>query len=167
MKKILIILVAGIFFTPELFAREIKPINKVAFAFLIESEGFRPKPYRCQAGVETIGYGFTDSEIVKKGYLSKEDAQYILLEEIIKEENYILSNCRARLNQNQRAALISFSFNCGRGSLDKILARINRGDVEDALAAMLRYNKVKKDGVYIVSDGLKNRRKKEVELFQK
>lgn len=162
--KIILLLVAGMFYCPALWA-DIHPINKNTILLIKQSEGFRANPYFCAAGVKTIGYGFTDPEIVSRGHINRLDAENILIGEILKEERYILNNSSARLNKNQISALVSFSFNCGRGSLDKILARINRGDFKSATAAMLRYNKVKKNGIYVVSDGLKTRRQREVDLF--
>jgi len=124
-------------------------------------ENFSPTVYKCQAGVDTIGYGITDPEIVKRGILTEEEASEILKEEINVHLSYVDSFVKKPITEQQRNALASFSFNCGDGSLKKIAARINNGKMKEAGDAILLYVYAKGKP----SNGLKNRRKIEYQMF--
>lgn len=124
-------------------------------------ENFSPTVYKCQAGVDTIGYGITDPEIVKRGILTEEEASEILKEEINVHLSYVDSFVKKPITEQQRNALASFSFNCGDGSLKKIAARINNGKMKEAGEAILLYVYAKGKP----SNGLKNRRKIEYQMF--
>ena len=85
-------------------------------------EGFRSKPYKCEAGVATIGYGatyypngqkvkFTDPAIDEKH-------ASLLLEAMLNPyEKAVDSYCRDDINQNQFDALVSFAYNLGNSAL--------------------------------------------------
>ena len=124
-------------------------------------ENFSPTVYKCQAGVDTIGYGITDPEVVKRGILTEEEASEILKEEINVHLSYVDSFVKKPITEQQRNALASFSFNCGDGSLRKIAARINNGKMKEAGDAILLYVYAKGKP----SNGLKNRRKIEYQMF--
>lgn len=124
-------------------------------------ENFSPTVYKCQGGVDTIGYGITDPEVVKRGILTEEEASEILKEEISVHLSYVDSFVKKPITEQQRNALASFSFNCGDGSLRKIAARINNGKMKEAGDAILLYVYAKGKP----SNGLKNRRKIEYQMF--
>lgn len=124
-------------------------------------ENFSPTVYKCQGGVDTIGYGITDPEVVKRGILTEEEASEILKEEINVHLSYVDSFVKKPITEQQRNALASFSFNCGDGSLRKIAARINNGKMKEAGDAILLYVYAKGKP----SNGLKNRRKIEYQMF--
>jgi GH24 family phage-related lysozyme (muramidase) len=82
----------------------------------------------------------------------------------------VLDTCRdvealvdVPLGDNQFAALVSFTFNLGRGSLAKsmLLKKLNAGDYAGASAEFQRWNKAGGK----VLDGLVRRRTAEAELF--
>lgn len=124
-------------------------------------EGFRPSVYKCIAGVDTIGYGFTNPNLVSKGYMTEEEASNLLREEVNLHLSYVDSLVKQPLTENQRNALASFSFNCGKESLRKIAERINKGKYKEAAEALLLY--VNASGK--VSKGLKKRREIEYQIF--
>ena len=41
-------------------------------------EGFRPKPYRCPAGILTVGYGHTGADVTPEMNLSEAQAEALL-----------------------------------------------------------------------------------------
>ncbi len=145
----------------------IESANKVNAADLItQFEGFRPTPYLCSAGKKTIGYGFTQSRYVSRGRMTEREAREILNNELIPYfERLVETNVKKDLTPNQKAALVSFSFNLGDKPLKKIAERINRGDFKEASDAMRLYTKVKKGNKYVQLQGLVDRREKEVKLF--
>ncbi|MBJ6878060.1 hypothetical protein JG665_19005, partial [Vibrio cholerae] len=45
-------------------------------------EGFSSTAYRDVGGVETIGYGFTDGELVARGQMTRDEAEFLLREKV-------------------------------------------------------------------------------------
>lgn len=125
-----------------------------------EFEGFRSLPYKCPAGVWTIGYGRTNgvnentppTDIdTERAWLEKE------LTNAISKVEMLLPN---RFNENQKQALASFMFNCGIGNLSKLTNYGKRSDSE--ISKMIpAYNK----GGGKVLAGLVKRRAWEKNLF--
>lgn len=133
---------------------------------LIKSfEGCRLKAYRCPAGVLTVGYGHTGIDVKANTVLTQEQADSLLLEDLIKYEkcvNELENDFDYDFTQNEFDALVSFTYNCGRGNLYKLTQNGTRTKTEIANAFQL-YNKA--NG--IVLQGLVNRRKAEKDLFIK
>lgn len=126
-------------------------------------EGCRLQAYKCPAGVWTIGYGHTAG--VKPGDTlpSQEYAKKLLKEDLAKYAASV-NNCVKKgliafpLTQNQFDALTSFCYNCGAGSLQKLVTGRSAAEVADKLPA---YNK----GGGKVLAGLVKRREEERALF--
>ena len=126
-------------------------------------EGCRLKAYLCPAGVWAIGYGHTAG--VEKGQtLPSKDAAKALLKEDLKKYGGYVNDCVKKglikfpLTQDQFDALTSFCYNCGNGSLQKLVADRSAAEVADKL---LLYNK----GGEKVLPGLTKRREEERALF--
>jgi GH24 family phage-related lysozyme (muramidase) len=92
-----------------------------AAGIIAEFEGYRGQPYKCPAGVWTIGYGTTyypDGELVTPTdpAISKQRARELLDNHI---DNAIVPLLSSKIptwgvmNGNQRAAIISFAYNLG------------------------------------------------------
>jgi lysozyme len=122
---------------------EIKKTSKVGLDFIAQEEGLRLKPYKCSAGVPTIGIGSTyyeDGSKVKMtdAPITKERA-YVLFENVLKHFEMCVYTCtRDDINQNQFDALVSLAFNIGTNALKKstLIKRVNKdpkgSDVEGA-----------------------------------
>jgi lysozyme len=118
--------------------------------------------YRCPAGVWTLGWGCTEG--VKEGMRwTKAEAEEALRREIAKHEAAVARLVTVDINQNQRDALISFSYNVGSSALSKstLLKKLNRGDYAGAQAEFMKWNKA--GGKQL--RGLSIRRAKEAALF--
>jgi lysozyme len=118
--------------------------------------------YRCPAGVLTLGWGCTEG--VKEGMRwTRAEAEEALRREIAKHEAAVARLVTVDINQNQRDALISFSYNVGSGALGKstLLKKLNRGDYAGAQAEFMKWNKA--GGKQF--RGLSIRRAKEAALF--
>lgn len=124
---------------------------------LIKSfEGCRLTAYKCPAGVWTIGYGHTAN--VKQGMvITQAQADNLLKQDLAIYEKYV-NDTKLTLNQNQFDALVSFTYNCGNGSLKTLIKNRTLQQIAEVLTA---YNKA--NGKVLA--GLVNRRAKEKELF--
>lgn len=122
---------------------EIKKVSKNGLAFIGQEEGLRLKPYKCSAGVPTIGYGSTyyeDGSKVKMTdpAITKDRAEKLFLNTLKHYEMCIYTSTRDDINQNQFDALVSLCYNIGTHAFKKstLLKRVNKNpngsDIEGA-----------------------------------
>lgn len=137
-------------------------------------EGIRFKPYKCGAGLWTVGIGHLigDGKSLPDSWnrtFTKDEVYGLFLTDVTRFERGVERYCPVRLTQGQFDALVSFSFNHGLGLLQRssVRQKVNRGDFEGAVQSLLQYNKAKdpKTGVRRVLKGLDRRRKAEAALF--
>lgn len=122
-------------------------------------EGLRLTAYKCPSGVWTIGWGHTAG--VKQGQtITEQQAQQMFENDMKVYERYVNYYVKHTLTQNQFDALVSFTYNCGPGNLQKLIRNRNLQQIADALPL---FNK----GAGKVLAGLVRRRKMERELFLK
>ena len=130
-------------------------------------EGSKTTPYRCPAGLYTVGYG----HVIGNGLqlpdewnrtFSLGEINALLERDLERFERGVLRYCPVYLTQFQFDALVSFSFNLGLGVLQRSTLRqkINRGDA-DAAKVILKYNMA---GGRVLK-GLTNRRAAEYRMF--
>lgn len=139
--------------------------NALLLHLIKEKEGFSAKPYLCPAGKLTIGYGFTASKYIRRKTITEKEASRILREEIIpfyaaKVDEIV----KVPLSAFQRAALISFCYNCGEENLSRLVngrGRLNSGDYSSTPRIMQRYTKASGKTL----QGLVSRREQEAKLF--
>ena len=95
--------------------------------------------------------------------LTNEEVDQILRSDLRRFESGVLRYCPTGLTQGRFDAMVSFSFNCGLGTLQRssIRMRHNRGDFEGASDAFLLYTKA--GG--IVNKGLTRRRNEERAIY--
>ena len=141
--------------------------SQVGLALIKHYEGFRSKPYRCPAGLWTIGYGhlINDGRVLPVNcnrVFLKSEIDELLIADLKRFERGVALYCPVQLTQNQFDALVSFSFNLGLGTLQRSTVRqkINRGDFKGAAKVLLQYNKA---GGKVLK-GLDLRRKDEARL---
>ena len=133
-------------------------------------EGIRNRPYRCAAGLWTIGVGHLigDGKSLPPEYnrvFSKEEIDGLLKSDLRRFElgiHKMLPN--VPLRQCEFDALVSFSFNLGLGCLQRSTVRqaLLRGDKKAAMGSLVKYCKA---GGKILK-GLQNRRLDEKALFE-
>lgn len=139
--------------------------------------GLQPK--RCPAGIWTIGYGHAlrtadgsrflnrssdKAEAYRQaGTLTEEQAEKLLQEDLALFERVVDSVVLVPINENQRGALVSLTFNIGKTALKNstLLQFLNNRRYIEASKQFLRWNKSKGK----VLKGLINRRKAEYDLF--
>ena len=132
-------------------------------------EGYSDRPYKCPAGISTIGYGntyypngtkvkITDSKI------TKEKGLYILEKLVEKFRIQVKKYVKKELTKNQEDALVSFAYNVGIGNFSKstLLKLVNINPNDGMIAKeFLKWNK--QAGKEL--KGLTNRRIKESALY--
>lgn len=135
-------------------------ISKKGLAIIKEFEGCVLTAYKCPAGVWTIGYGHTAG--VKAGMAIGEAVAEKFLKEDCKWAENAVNKWAAKYNwnQNQFDALVSFTFNCGAGNLETLLAGGKRS-IAEISEKILLYNKANGETLA----GLVRRRAAEKALF--
>jgi GH24 family phage-related lysozyme (muramidase) len=128
-------------------------------------EGCRLEAYLCPANVWTIGYGHTGPNVKPELKITQADAEALLLSDVERFARAVDTWIKVKLSNNQRCALISFTFNVGIGALQEstLRKRLNNGEdaVKVAMEELPRWNK----GDGKILEGLVRRRKAEVDLF--
>ena len=144
-------------------------LDSKGYDLIKEFEGLSLKPYKCSAGVPTIGYGSTYYENGIKVQMS--DAPItgaraeILLKNVADRFAQKVANLiKKPITQNQFNALVSFAFNVGSGALaSSTLLKLVNENPNNAMISkeFLKWNKA--NGKTI--QGLTNRRIKESALY--
>jgi lysozyme len=142
--------------------------SKKCLEMLAHHEGVRTKPYKCPAGLWTVGVGHLigDGKSLPDSWnriFSLEEVYAILAKDVERFERGVERLITTPLRQNEVDAIISFAFNLGLGCLQRssIRQKLNRGDKKGAIESLLKYNKAGGK----VLNGLDNRRKYEAKLF--
>ncbi len=134
-----------------------------------QSEGLRLTAYRDGGGTWTIGWGHTGTDVYEGLVITEAEAEALLATDIAWAVDTVRRSVRVTLTGEQRAALISLTFNIGSGGFrtSTVLRRLNANDYTGAADAFLRWNKIRVDGVKTFDQGLANRRERERALFLK
>lgn len=108
-------------------------------ALIRQFEGFKASPYRCPAGVPTIGFGSTryaDGTHVNMTDppITEAQAEEIMRATLREYEDAVNRYVAVSLNQNEFDALVDFAYNAGAQNLRKstLLAKLNAGDRKGA-----------------------------------
>lgn len=132
-------------------------------------EDFRSAPYRCSAGIPTIGYGTTfypngQRVTMSDPPINEEWAEQLLLKNLIYFEASVDSYTRDDINQNQFDALVSFTYNVGVNNFrySTLLKRVNNNPNDpDITRQFSRW--IRAEGK--VLKGLVKRRTMEAQLY--
>lgn len=122
-------------------------------------EGCKLEAYLCPSGIWTIGIGHT-SKVTKGMKITETQAEEYFYSDIAYSEKCV-NNLKLNLNQNQFDALVSFTFNCGAGSLATLTKNRTLAQIAEALTLYVKDSKGR------TLQGLVNRRKDEKALFLK
>ena len=142
--------------------------NETGLQIIKTFEGFRSSPYKCSAGVPTVGYGSTrgfDRSPIKMsmGSITEEQANELLKRDITSAERSVSRLIKVELNGNEFSSLVSFVYNLGSGNLQSstLRSKLNRDDRE---GASNEFPKWRKAGGKVLK-GLVLRREAERNLF--
>jgi len=141
-------------------------ISRAAIELIKRFEGYRARAAKLADGRWTIGYGHTRT--AREGAeVSEQDAEALLLYDLIAVARLVNEITYAPLTQNQFDALCCFAFNIGLDNFrsSSVLRRINEGQLLQAACAMELWRKADFEGERIVIDALVRRRAAEKTLF--
>tara|TARA_R110000751_G_scaffold119505_2_gene220048 strand:- start:54 stop:575 length:522 start_codon:yes stop_codon:yes gene_type:complete len=121
-------------------------INSCGFELIKKFEGYEAVPYKCPAGVWTVGYGSIRGKNGKpltkhSKEISEEDAEMLLSRDISSSEKTVVRLAPGSLNRNQFSACVSFVYNLGSGSFNGSTLRkmLLRGDLDEAAGQFQRW----------------------------
>lgn len=125
---------------------------QLAAAVIASYEGLRLKAYTDSGGVWTIGFGSTEinnKPVVNWQTITRDEAEAAL-------ENYLkpIIPMVASYPLIAQAYLLSFAYNCGQGSLKRVLASKDLPDGDVMKVDILHFNEIRG----IPSDALTRRR---------
>ncbi len=117
-------------------------INDEGLALLMRFEGFSATPYRCPAGVWTIGYGHTRGVNAASAPITRQQAMALLKEDASFSEQAVQRYAQAPLTANQFSALACLTFNIGAGAFARstLLKRVNEQNFTAAAEEFPRWN---------------------------
>lgn len=126
-------------------------------------EGFRQTPYVCAGGYLTIGFGHKLLPSDRFNSVSLEKAEQLLRKDLARIERSVIKYIHQELNDNQFAALVSFTFNLGPAALQRsgLRAKVNYGEFKEAAKEFKKW-------IYAGGrkmPGLRRRRNLEAKLF--
>jgi len=140
-----------------------KRTNQNGLLLIKSFEGLRLKAYRDAVGIWTIGYGTTRG--VQPGMeITERQAEEFLQADLARFEQAINGAVKAPINDNQFAALVSFTYNVGSGALrSSTLLRLLNGK-ENVRAVADQFPRWNRAGGRVLA-GLTRRRQAERSLF--
>jgi lysozyme len=143
--------------------------SQACLKMLAHHEGVKTRPYKCPAGLWTVGVGHLigDGKSLPDSWnrtFTLEEVYAILAKDVERFERGVERLITIPLRQCEFDAIISFAFNLGTGCLQRSSVRsaLNRGNKETAIESLLKYNKA---GGKVLK-GLDNRRKDEAAMFR-
>jgi lysozyme len=145
-------------------------MNKAGKDLIKSFEGCKLIAYQCSAMRWTIGYGntfFEDGTPVKPGDRITQERAEKLLDIIIKDfSDRIEKTIKTILTDNQKSALLSFTYNVGIANLQKstLLKKVNYNPNDPTIR--LEFMKWNKAGGKVLN-GLTRRREAEANLYFK
>jgi lysozyme len=148
---------------------KIMKTGKAGIEMIKAFEGFRGAPYKCPAGIPTIGYGATFYPNGKKVTMSdaaitEEQATELLANMLVSFEKYVDSYCIDSITQNEFDSLVSFAYNLGPANLKSstLLKKVNANPNDESIR--LEFMKWVKAGGKTLK-GLVRRREAEANLY--
>lgn len=149
---------------------KVNAISEKGLNLIKQFEGFLAKPYKCPAGIPTIGYGATYYPNGLKVTMSDKaitegQASTMLMNMLRTYEKSVDSFCRDDINQNQFDALCAFAYNVGINALKNstLLKKVNKNPNDPTIRAeFLKWNKANGRAL----NGLTNRRIAEADLYE-
>lgn len=128
-------------------------------------EGKSNTAYLDVVKVPTICYGYT-YKVKMTDVKSDAECKELLLQEVKRIDALVSKLVKVKLEQHERAAIISFIYNVGDNAFKQstLLKKLNAGDTKAACNELSKWVYVTDSGKKKVSNGLKNRREYERQI---
>lgn len=138
-------------------------ISQKGINLIKKFEGLKLHSYRLQGEEHyTIGYGHTGPSVKQGQTITEEEAEKLLVSDLEDYTTFVVNHCEyLNINQNELDALVSFTYNAGKGNLKKLTANGTRSK-EEIAAHITAYTKSKSE---VNRNGLQKRRNEEKEMF--
>lgn len=138
-------------------------ISQKGIDLIKKFEGCSLSTYKCPAGILTIGYGHTGSDVHAGQRITQEEAERLLRSDLTIHCNNVSKLVIVPLTQYQFDALVSFEYNIGYGAFKNstLLKLLNDGKYINASEQFERW---KYAGGKVLA-GLVRRRQAEKNLF--
>lgn len=106
-------------------------------------EGVRYTPYYDVVGVLTVCYGHTGPDIIPTKKYTQAECDDLLAKDIAPAASTVEKAVKVPMTDMRKAALISFTYNVGVGSLSRstMLKKLNSGDTSEACDELKRWDK--------------------------
>lgn len=106
----------------------------IAGVMIPELEGVRYSPYYDVAGVLTVCYGHTGSDIIKGKKYTEKECRAVLDKDLQPFAKSVDRSVKVPASEYQKAALISFSYNVGVSAFENssLLRNLNAGNYAQA-----------------------------------
>jgi len=129
--------------------------SKACYDLIKQFEGFRSKAYLCPAGILTIGFGHTGTDVLPGMRVTEAQADELLKRDVARFALIVEKALTAKVSQGQFDALVSFCFNTGpgkagvkdglitlkNGNPPSLLRKTNSGDKLGAAAEFDKWTK--------------------------
>ena len=129
--------------------------SKACYDLIKQFEGFRSKAYLCPAGILTIGFGHTGTDVLPGMRVTEAQADELLKRDVARFALMVEKALTAKVSQGQFDALVSFCFNTGpgkagvkdglitlkNGNPSSLLRKTNSGDKLGAAAELDKWTK--------------------------
>ena len=122
-----------------------RQISPHGLAKLKQWEGLKTNAYQDSKGEWTIGYGHTAMAGLPKPHkgmvITEREAEELLLRDLTQYENAVEQSVKVKLNDNQYAALVSFTYNVGIGAFKKstLLKKLNTGNFDAVPSELMKW----------------------------
>ncbi|MBN3345172.1 lysozyme [Pectobacterium brasiliense] len=115
----------------------------IAIVLIQWFEGVRYTPYYDVVGVLTVCYGHTGTDIVIGKTYTQAECDELLEKDMAPAASAVERYVKVPMSDFRKAALISFTYNLGAGSLTRstMLRKLNAGDTSEACDELKRWDK--------------------------
>lgn len=125
----------------SLIAASVAGAVSIAGVLITDQEGVVYKPYLDPIGIPTVCAGVTGADVKMGKTYTKADCDALLYRHMQPAIKAVDGSVRVKLNDYQKAALYSFTYNVGAGAFQSstLLKKLNRNDIPGACDEMRRW----------------------------
>ena len=141
--------------------------QSIATPLIQKYESFRADAYLCPAGVWTIGWGSTGTDIRPGMRWTRAQADARFAQDLDGFGREVAKRVHVPLQPHEMAALVSLVYNIGPANFERstLLRVLEAGDKPGAAAQFAVWNKARVKGRLVVLSGLTKRRAHEADVF--